>query len=185
MDWWVLVEIQKWWAIMISRTASILREYGLELGMDSQSLMGRQPTLVESIHLEAGTLGSSPILTCSSYVTLTKSLALYEPEWASVFTDFYSECQFYIKTICYRLGLKNFHDLLLKEYLKEIYRLAGKRRGACILPFVLLAVFQWAHLRSINLDHPFGPQTGHPGTRVDKLQPRGPVPASMWLSSEE
>lgn len=64
---------------MISGTASILREYGLELGMDSQSLMGRQPTLVKSMHLEAGTLGSSPILTCSSYVTLTKSLALYEP----------------------------------------------------------------------------------------------------------
>lgn len=39
---------------MISRTASLLREYGLELGMDSQSLLGRQPTLVESMRLEAG-----------------------------------------------------------------------------------------------------------------------------------
>lgn len=59
---------------------SNIEEIWLGLGMGSQSLMGRQPTLVESLHLKAGILGSSPKLTCSSYVTLTQSLALYEPE---------------------------------------------------------------------------------------------------------
>lgn len=185
MDWWVLVEIQKWWAIMISRTAPILRKYGLGLGMGSQSLMGRQPTLVESLHLKAGILGSSPKLTCSSYVTLTQSLALYEPEWASSFTDFYCECQFYIKTICYRLGFKNIHDLLLKEYLKEIYRLAGKCRGACIHPFVLLEVFRGHMWEVLIWTIPLSLRLAIQGQGLANYSPQGGLPVSRWLSSEE
>lgn len=86
------------------------------------------------MHMGVGNWGPHPMLACSSCVTLTKSLTLQEPQHQFLLTS-YGERQFYIKTICPGLGFKNFPELLLKECLKEIYRLAGRPCGSFRSPF--------------------------------------------------